>query len=92
MIIFGQEHSRPNSVNRSKAPYRADSHMSLDSLTLLVSHRAGCLAGRLAGGLALAAAALFGGSLKISLVDSPDMLQGKHLFLYVLRINARFSV
>ena len=79
-------------LNRSKAPFRAVSHGSLYSLALLVSHRAGGLACGLAGGLALAAAALFGGSLKVSLVDCLDMLQRKHLFLYVLRINARFSV
>jgi hypothetical protein len=47
---------------------------------LLVSDSARSLAGRLAGRLALAAAALSGGSFQISLVDCCDMLQKEHLF------------
>ena len=60
---------------------------SLYSLALLVSHRAGGLAGRLAGGLALAAAALFSRRFQISLVDCLYVLQGKHLFLMYIAEN-----
>lgn len=53
----------------------------LNSLALLVSYSAGGLAGRLAGGLAVAAAALGSSRLEICLVDSCDVLQKEHLFL-----------
>ena len=46
-------------------------------LALLISNCAGSLAGRLAGSLTLAAAALSSGFLKVSLIDSDDMLHGK---------------
>lgn len=48
---------------------------------LLVCNSAGCLTSRLAGSLALAAAALFSGLLKVSLVNGNDMLHDK-LLLY----------
>lgn len=60
---------------------RAGSWISAFSLALLIGNRAGSLASGLAGALALAAASLFGGSLKVSLVDSNNVLQKKHLFL-----------
>lgn len=53
----------------------------LYSFALLVSHCAGGLAGRLAGGLAVAAAALGSSRLEICLVDSSNVLQKEHLFL-----------
>ncbi len=53
---------------------------SLYRFAFLVSNSAGGLAGRLAGALALAAAALESGSLQISLVDRCDVLQNEHLF------------
>lgn len=49
-------------------------------LALLVCNCAGGLAGRLAGTLALAAAALYSGSFQISLVNGCDVLQVVHLF------------
>ena len=45
------------------------------SLALLICNSAGSLASGLAGTLALAAAALFGGSLKASFVNSNNVLQ-----------------
>ena len=53
----------------------------LYALALLVCNGAGSLAGRLAGACALAAAALYSGSLKVSLIYSRDVLQKEHLFL-----------
>ena len=57
-------------------------------LTFLVCNCAGGLASRLAGALALAAAALYSGSLQVSLVDGCDVLQTKHLFRVVLQVTA----
>jgi len=51
------------------------------SLALLVSDSAGGLASRLAGGLALSAAALYAARLESRLIDGFYMLQAKHLFL-----------
>ena len=47
--------------------------------TLLVGNRAACFAGGLAGGLALAAAALRGALLEVLAVESLYMLHNKHL-------------
>ena len=57
----------------------------LNGFAFLICNRAGGLASGLAGALALAAAALFGGSLQVSLIDSYYVLQWEHLFQYVLR-------
>ena len=50
-------------------------------LALLICNSAGSLASGLAGALALAAAALFSGSLQVRLVNCNNVLQKKHLFL-----------
>ena len=55
-------------------------------LAFLISNCAGGLASRLAGALALAAAALYSGSLQVSLVDGCDVLQIRHLFREVLQV------
>ena len=54
----------------------------------LISYCTRSLASRLAGALALAAAALYSGSLQVSLVDGCDVLQTKHLFRVVLQVTA----
>ncbi len=51
------------------------------SLALLVRDSAGGLASRLAGGLALSAAALFAARLKSRLIDGFYVLQAKHPLL-----------
>ena len=57
-------------------------------LALLVSNSAGSLAGRLAGGLALTAAALCSRGLEVSFIDSFDMLHIKippnYIFYYYI--------
>ena len=69
--------------NRTGNACAAADRKLLNCLALLVSYCAGSLASRLAGRLALAAAALSSGSLKISLVDGSDVLQKEHLFLVI---------
>ena len=63
---------------------------------LLVSNCAGCLASRLAGSLALAAAALSSSLLKVSLIDSFNVLHRKNLqitniFIIISHYSANFN-
>lgn len=74
--MFTNPQTRP-----CKSKSRRQGEELLHSFALLVSYCAGSLAGRLAGGLAVAAAALGSSRLEICLVDSSNVLQKEHLFL-----------
>ena len=72
--------------NRARNPaHDLSEKRLLNGFAFLICNRAGGLASGLAGACALAAAALLGGSLQVSLIDSYYVLQWEHLFQYVLR-------
>ena len=60
----------------------------LNRFAFLVCNSAGSLASRLAGRLALAAAALLGGSLETCLVDRNNVLHWEHLFQICIAVTA----
>lgn len=79
---MGGKSLRPKCFNRAAARNKGGRQSELlYSFALLVSYCAGSLASRLAGGLAIAAAALGSSRLEICLVDSSNVLQKEHLFL-----------
>ena len=73
-------HTMENRGVSSPAFHQPSPEKLLVVFAALISYCTGSLASRLAGALALAAAALNSGSLQVSLVDGCDVLQIRHLF------------